>query len=86
MILVLGGALAALALLNLDHPVLNPVEHMASYFVHGRAGAPCAAADRGDRVRCGTRRPGSCWPECRVTILTTFETDGHVFAALRAGT
>lgn len=44
MILVLGGALAGLGalllldLLNLDHPVLDPVAHMASYFVHARAG------------------------------------------------
>jgi hypothetical protein len=31
-------ALLLLDLLNLDHPVLDPVAHMASYFVHGRAG------------------------------------------------
>jgi hypothetical protein len=31
-------ALVLLDLLNLDHPVLDPVEHMASYFVHARAG------------------------------------------------
>jgi hypothetical protein len=44
MILVVGGAVTSVValvlvdLLNLDHPVLNPVEHMASYFVHARAG------------------------------------------------
>jgi len=44
MILVLIGAVTAVValvlvdLLNLDHPVLNPIEHMVSYFVHGRAG------------------------------------------------
>jgi hypothetical protein len=44
MILVVGGACAALCallcldLLNLGHPVLDPVAHMASYFVHARGG------------------------------------------------
>lgn len=44
MILVLGGALVALGalllidLLNLDHPVLDPVAAMVSYYVHARAG------------------------------------------------
>ncbi|GAB1508951.1 DUF998 domain-containing protein [Actinophytocola sp. KF-1] len=44
MILTVSGACAALAallcvdLLNLDHAVLDPVAHMASYFVHARAG------------------------------------------------
>jgi hypothetical protein len=44
-------ALLLLDLLNLDHPVLDPVAHMASYFVHARAGwlltifaVACAAA------------------------------------------
>lgn len=32
------GAMLLLDLLNLDHPVLNPMAHMVSYFVHGRAG------------------------------------------------
>jgi hypothetical protein len=32
------GAMVLLDLLNLDHPVLDPVAHMVSYFVHGRAG------------------------------------------------
>jgi hypothetical protein len=31
-------AIVLLDLLNLDHPVLNPAEHMVSYFVHARAG------------------------------------------------
>lgn len=31
-------ALLLVDLLNLDHPVLDPVAHMASYFVHARAG------------------------------------------------
>jgi hypothetical protein len=44
MILVLGGAVTAvvalvlLDLLNLGDPVLDPVRHMASYFVHADAG------------------------------------------------
>ncbi len=44
MIVVIGGACAALGallcvdLVNLDHPVLDPVAHMVSYFVHARAG------------------------------------------------
>jgi hypothetical protein len=44
MFFVVGGVVAALGallcldLVNLDHPVLDPVAHMASYFVHGRAG------------------------------------------------
>lgn len=44
MLLVFGGAAVAvvamvvLDLVNLDHPVLNPVAHMVSYFVHARAG------------------------------------------------
>jgi DNA-binding NarL/FixJ family response regulator len=32
-----------------------------------------------------TQRITTAQPECRVIILTTFETDEHVFAALRAG-
>jgi DNA-binding NarL/FixJ family response regulator len=32
-----------------------------------------------------TRRITASLPDCRVIILTTFETDEHVFAALRAG-
>lgn len=32
-----------------------------------------------------TERIAAAQPDCRVIILTTFETDEHVFAALRAG-
>lgn len=67
MILVLGGAvtsvvaLVLLDLLNLGDPVLNPVEHMASYFVHGRAGWLIVVVDVGCAIAAFALAPQVRW-------------------------
>jgi hypothetical protein len=56
MVLALGGAVAALGalllldLLNLGHPVLDPVAHVVSYLVHARAGWLLAVVGAGCAV------------------------------------
>jgi hypothetical protein len=76
MVLVLGGVFAALGalllldLLNLDHPVLDPVQHMASYLVHGQAGWLLVVVAVGGAVAAFAAVPRLWWaPATAVTVF-----------------